>query len=64
MVEEPQVGVDQSDSLLIASINDDCVSSRARWSCDVVNATLHRHTEGTVASYENCPKSPGEDTTS
>lgn len=41
MVEEPQVGVDQSDALLIAGFNHNLVSSRAGWSCDVLDTTLH-----------------------
>lgn len=40
VVEEPQVGVDQSDSLLITGVNDDGIGSWAGWSCDVVDSTL------------------------
>lgn len=39
VVEEPQAGVHQSDALLITGIDHNLVSSRARWSCDVLNTT-------------------------
>lgn len=45
MVEEPQVGVHQSDALLITGINHNLVSSGARWSCDVRNTTLQTDTQ-------------------
>ena len=45
MVEEPQVGVDQGDGLLVTGIDHNLVSSRARWSCDVLNAALQTDTE-------------------
>lgn len=44
VVEEPQVGVHQSDALLITGINHNLVSSRASWSCDVLNTTLQTDT--------------------
>lgn len=45
MVEEPQVSVHQSDALLITGINDNRVSSGARWSCDVLDTTLQTDTQ-------------------
>ncbi len=44
-MEEPQVGVHQSDALLVTGINHNLVSSRARWSCDVLNTTLQTDTQ-------------------
>lgn len=52
MVEEPQVGVHQSDALLVTGINDNGVSGRARWSCDVLDTTLDRHTEEGVINKD------------
>lgn len=46
VVEEPQVGVHQSDALLITGINHNLVSSGACRSCDVLNTALQTHTEG------------------
>lgn len=43
-MEEAQISVHQSDPLLIAGINDNLVSSRARRSSDVLHAALHRDT--------------------
>lgn len=45
VMEESQTGVNQSDPQLIASFNHNLVSSRARWSCDVLNTTLHADRE-------------------
>lgn len=44
MVEETQVGVHQSDALLITGGNHHLVSSRAGWSSDVLHATLQTET--------------------
>lgn len=40
VVEESQVGVHQSDALLVTGVNHDLVGSRARRSCDVLDSTL------------------------
>lgn len=52
VVEEPQAGVHQSDALLITGIDHNLVSSRARWSCDVLNTTLQTDTEGKNVSKD------------
>ena len=44
VVEEPQVGVHQSDALLVTGLNHNLVSSRASRSCDVLNTTLQTDT--------------------
>lgn len=51
MMEEAQISVHQSDPLLIAGINDNLVSSRARRSSDVLHAALHRDTGENVIVF-------------
>lgn len=48
MVEESQVGVHESDALLVTGINHNRISSRARWSCDVLDTTLQTQREDTL----------------
>lgn len=40
VVEEPQLGVHQSDALLVTGVNHNLISSGACWSCNVLNTTL------------------------
>lgn len=44
VMEESQAGVHQSDPQLIAGIDHNLISSRARGSCDVLNTALKEET--------------------
>lgn len=46
VVEEPQVGVHQSDALLVTGINHNLVGSRARRGRDVLHSALQTETRG------------------
>lgn len=58
MVEQTQVGVDEGDPQLVAGLDHDVVSSRARRGGDELHSTLHR--QGAVQGSEggNTKSSP------
>lgn len=57
VVEEAEVGVDEGDPQLVAGLDHDVVSSRARRGSDELHPTLHR--QGRVqGSEDGQPESP------